>query len=250
MKITIHNLGVIREAEFDLKPLTVFVGPNNSGKTWLAYTLMGIFGTYGMEKYVQAYASSEQKEYPRLDRAIERVLAKDNATIDLYKFAEEKGESYFQNVAKLACSWMPDFMKTQLAVFNTMQASIHLSDKKVDFLERIEVTSLPRKIYGGTLDIRKSSGDKTLYAFTIEGEGEEQITDRLPVEAIKERLVQSVASVLHRSLYPEIRVFPTERTTLVTFRFGSRTRASTQFTSDERSQTLADRVLQLLQGQS
>jgi predicted ATPase len=39
MKVTVRNLGVIKEAEVDLKPLTIFVGPNNAGKTWLAYTL-------------------------------------------------------------------------------------------------------------------------------------------------------------------------------------------------------------------
>lgn len=248
MKITIHNLGVITEADFDLKPLTVFVGPNNSGKTWLAYTLVGILGTYGMEKYVQAYANSELKEYPRLDNAIERVLAKDNATIDLYKFAEENGESYFQNVAKLAYTWMPDFMKTQLALFSNMKGSIRLSEKKAEFLARIEKTSLPSRVYGGTLDIRKSQGDKTLYAFTIEGESEEQITERLPIGAIKEHLVQSVASVLRRSLYPQIRVFPTERTTLVTFRFGGRTRASTSsFISDEKAQSILDKLDDALQ---
>ena len=39
MKIKIRNLGPIRdEAVFELKPLTIFIGPNNSGKTWLAYT--------------------------------------------------------------------------------------------------------------------------------------------------------------------------------------------------------------------
>jgi len=248
MKVTIRNLGVIREAEFDLKPLTVFVGPNNSGKTWLAYTLVGILGTYGMDKYVQAYANSEFKEYPLLDSAIERVLAKDNATIDLYKFAEEYGEKYFQNVADLAYTWMQDFMKTQLAVFNNIKVSISLADKRAEFLERIEKTSLPRKIYGGTLDIRKSQGDKILYAFTsIEGEGEEQITDRLPAGAIKEHLVQSVARVLHRSLYPQVRVFPTERTTLVTFRFGGRTRASTPFILDEKTQPMFDALSGTLQ---
>ena len=33
------DLGVIREGEFTQKPLTVFCGPNNSGKTWAMYSL-------------------------------------------------------------------------------------------------------------------------------------------------------------------------------------------------------------------
>ena len=45
MKVTIQKLGMIRKAEIDLRPFTIFIGPNNAGKTWLAYTLAGIFGS-------------------------------------------------------------------------------------------------------------------------------------------------------------------------------------------------------------
>ena len=35
----VENLGIIRGGEFTQKPLTVFCGPNNSGKTWAMYSL-------------------------------------------------------------------------------------------------------------------------------------------------------------------------------------------------------------------
>ena len=35
----VRNLGIIRTGEFVQKPLTVFCGPNNSGKTWAMYSL-------------------------------------------------------------------------------------------------------------------------------------------------------------------------------------------------------------------
>ena len=35
----INNLGVIRNGSFEVKPLTLFCGPNNSGKTWAMYSL-------------------------------------------------------------------------------------------------------------------------------------------------------------------------------------------------------------------
>ncbi len=38
-KFKVENLGVIREGEFTQKPLTIFCGPNNSGKTWVMYSL-------------------------------------------------------------------------------------------------------------------------------------------------------------------------------------------------------------------
>lgn len=40
MKIIVKNLGPIREAKFDIdKRLSVFCGPNNTGKTYLSYIL-------------------------------------------------------------------------------------------------------------------------------------------------------------------------------------------------------------------
>lgn len=96
MRITIHHLGVIKEAEIDLKPLTILVGPNNAGKTWLAYTLAGILGPYGFNQYMSAYLEERvPKAFPPLESAVEQILNEGNATIDLYAFADRYGEAYF-----------------------------------------------------------------------------------------------------------------------------------------------------------
>jgi hypothetical protein len=39
MKLTVRNLGRIKNAELDIKPLTVFSGHNGTNKTWLAWAL-------------------------------------------------------------------------------------------------------------------------------------------------------------------------------------------------------------------
>lgn len=43
MKITFSNLGTIKKTELDLRPLTVIIGPNNSSKTYLAYSVYGLW---------------------------------------------------------------------------------------------------------------------------------------------------------------------------------------------------------------
>ena len=43
MKIKLLNLGSIKEAEVDLRPLTVIIGPNNSNKTYIAYSIYGLW---------------------------------------------------------------------------------------------------------------------------------------------------------------------------------------------------------------
>lgn len=43
MNIRFHNLGKIKETELDLKPMTVIIGPNNSNKTYIAYSVYGLW---------------------------------------------------------------------------------------------------------------------------------------------------------------------------------------------------------------
>jgi len=77
------------------------------------------------------------------------------------------------------------------------------------------------------LTIRKNQGEDKVFAFTStelqEAEGqEEQLAERIPLEEVRERLIGFVSTALRRSLYPQIHVFPTERTTLVAARFAGR----------------------------
>jgi len=79
MKIELKNIGTVKQAEIDLdKNLLVFCGPNNSGKTYVAYTLYGVYKTtkYSMNTGVAADTETNDNEYltftlsPQLVRAI------------------------------------------------------------------------------------------------------------------------------------------------------------------------------------
>jgi predicted ATPase len=41
MKAQFQNIGPINEAELEIKNLTIIAGANNTGKTYLVYTLYG-----------------------------------------------------------------------------------------------------------------------------------------------------------------------------------------------------------------
>ena len=46
VEITVKNFGPIVEANIDLRPLTVFVGPSNTGKTYFATLVYALHSTY------------------------------------------------------------------------------------------------------------------------------------------------------------------------------------------------------------
>jgi len=46
LKLTLENFGPLRKAEIDLKPLTIFIGPNNSGKSYAAMMFYSLFRSY------------------------------------------------------------------------------------------------------------------------------------------------------------------------------------------------------------
>lgn len=51
MLVRFYNLGKIKETELDLRPMTVIIGPNNSNKTYIAYSLYGMWESMTLPDY-------------------------------------------------------------------------------------------------------------------------------------------------------------------------------------------------------
>ena len=230
MKISISNLGIIDKATIDLKPLTVFIGENATGKTWTAYALAAILGSYGYEKYLEAYLNRKtQQTYPPLDNAIKQLLDECNAQIDMVQFANDYAETYINDVAQLAPSWMPVFMATRRVSFDNLQVHVYLASAKAALLDKITATIVDKKLSFGSqskdalINAFKEAGQATLY-FYSEGE----ILKKLPERAVKQFVSVQLFKTIHRSFYSEVYTFPTERTTFTTFPFAVEP-ASTSF---------------------
>lgn len=58
MKITIQNLGTIERTSLNLRPLTIIIGPNNTNKTYISYSVYGLWD-YLRESHVNLFDEFE-----------------------------------------------------------------------------------------------------------------------------------------------------------------------------------------------
>ncbi len=104
MNIRFHNLGKIKETELDLKPMTVIIGPNNSNKTYIAYSIYGLWLTIMQADltvsefpFHLASDGSMSTKLEELQKAFETEI-NDNATIflsELEGFYQDSSGSLF-----------------------------------------------------------------------------------------------------------------------------------------------------------
>lgn len=130
MKLTITNLGKIEKCQLELNDLTILVGDNNSGKTYITYS------TYGALKYWRDfinYASFKDLE----------LKIKSHGQINLSK------EEIFALIEK---SIKPDserFRRRIKDLFNDKEKIFDNATLKIDFDRPTELKNIERKIRVG-----------------------------------------------------------------------------------------------------
>ena len=215
MKVTVKNLGAVNEAEIDLKPLTVFVGHNSTGKTWTAYALASVFSSYGCEKYLGSYVNGETKQtYPILDKAIEQLIYEGSAEIDLVQFVEDNIQAYVNDVANLAPSWMRSYLSTRRVNFGNLDIQIDLHGCESQLANKIKMDHADYylSILSNKLKIFKEKDSKKIIFFV---ESQDKAKENIPSQIIRQFICEQIFEILHRSLFFYTYLFPTERTAVI-----------------------------------
>ena len=70
MKLSVRNFGPIREAtNIDISPMTIFVGPSNTGKSYLAMLIYSIFDVFADEDYAWRIFRLIRNEYKNYSKS-------------------------------------------------------------------------------------------------------------------------------------------------------------------------------------
>ncbi len=92
----VKNLGGIKEGRFQVKPLTIFCGPNNSGKTWTTYSL-----------YCALSAGHIPHEVVRLVRKIKT----EESNITIKGWLKDSGGKFLKEVNSNMNRLLPDLFR-------------------------------------------------------------------------------------------------------------------------------------------
>ena len=112
MKIKVNNLGAIRTADIDLsKKLTIFCGPNNTGKTYLSYVIYALLTASKQSSYIAKSIPQESLRELFEYRAIEINIIPEEVVVykkkltehvlenldTVFGISEEKAKSFFKD---------------------------------------------------------------------------------------------------------------------------------------------------------
>lgn len=220
MKVTLSKFGPIeKETEIVIKPLTVFIGPNNTGKTWVASIICSLFGKGGFFTFRDNHYFSEESkiEFNIIDEVYSDLKQKGSTVIDYNLIFQEYCDEYYRQLSYASKSWMASFLGTSPSQFEKSSIKIDISGHKTKFKDYIKALELSLKFpYGeitGILEYRKMKNDSKLNIFISENR---KITE-LPEEEIKKSLFSQIFQPIHRFIYSDTYYLVAERTGIVSF---------------------------------
>lgn len=125
MKFKVENLGTLKKAEIDLsKDLIILAGPNNSGKTYLAYSIYGVYQTSNIPLHPNFALEGFE---------LDNIENKDYLEIDLKEFYSVNNASFNKLFCEVFLSYMPYIfgLESDTRFFNSTKFSFQLSAKKL-----------------------------------------------------------------------------------------------------------------------
>ena len=171
-----RNIGPVKDAELELGDLTIIAGRNNTGKTYIVYTLYGFLKMWETwphaERFLLRHKGSED-DFPNLQRVAEQLIRDGRASFSLNREAINKQRAAV--VRELTRDFseqaMSDVFSSQNGTFEESSIEVLCNDDKSDILE------LKSEVAKGVFLSINYNGDYAVVAIDRE-------RDRLPLHEL------------------------------------------------------------------
>lgn len=208
MKITVKNLGVLRQAEFDLGDLTIICGGNNSGKTYATYALYGFLKTW------RNYRGPMRQGRKIPKRSIEELMNDGVAVIDLTEYVR-KAEAALDDMCNRYTDRLSNVFAAPRERFRDTRFRVSLDRDALS--ESVKSKSID-KSYGTrnreTFSIYTAKGSTELRIFLlVDKQG-----IKIPDFAIRSRIAEAIDDIIFGQFFPDTFISSAERTGAAIFR--------------------------------
>jgi hypothetical protein len=189
MKVTFKQLGRIEDAVLELNDLTIIAGTNNTGKTYITYTLYGLLRDWN--NFFQIRNSEEISK--RLIKKGNVVLPKAQILDSFDKIISGISERYSKKI--------PDIFNDKEG--NLDKASIDIFLEKLRFFDSSKILKVR---IGGTHTIQGKIENDSIH-ISIIGTGD----DLLPVFIVKDIINSIIGKLMLAGCFPEPFIATSER---------------------------------------
>jgi len=197
MKISFQNLGIIKEMQLDLsKKLTVFCGPNGTGKTYACYAVYG---------FINRFFRTEHSLI-EWDKLMEKRLQFEPIdSTSIFSYAKEFAESYSKDIP---------FVFGQSTGFEDFRA--RLCDSESEFFSRLKKAGLEEEVsYGNFIFRYKKDKDTDLLSLSVKDK--HSIADPSSQKEMREYLETYLKKLLSFGFWAHSYMLPVERNSVYTF---------------------------------
>ena len=227
MKIKFTNLGSIKSGEIELKPLTICIGPNNTGKTYSAYCIYGILDPAVVPLDLNVF-----------DEFIDELTERGYIEIDLEKIIINHANLILNDLCKIFVEKaIYKFMQTsKKGLFDNTKIEVELSEEDLNFMFKHLMNSEIKGGIGVTKDkelivTEKKKNEKILRVYTrVENEKDREAINQIfsDKKILRAMLIANVLSVILGGIRKDVAVLPAERLALVTlYRYLGKKRSKT-----------------------
>ncbi|OIR24925.1 AAA family ATPase [Bathymodiolus thermophilus thioautotrophic gill symbiont] len=199
MKIKLKNLGIIKQAEFEIGDLTVICGKNNTGKTYTTYALFGFL------EQINDFLKIDIEDF-----YINDLLQNGSISIDLTPYTATKINEILQTACQKYSKQLADVFASKESLFQSSTFDIKINKKPAltkEFKRTIESGE------SGIFSLTKEVGEKNLLISLL---SKDKIT--LPHSIIKDIIASSVIEILFGDLLPNAFIASAERTGAAIFK--------------------------------